>query len=92
MSQPDSYLTLCVEERSDDNYDNVTNRLFVSNVNPFFPRNKTVINNPNAIHGIDIDKTYEKLGKTFKIIDCEYLANLQLKNANNKQKNKGWIW
>jgi len=30
MPQPDSYLTLCVEERSDDNYDNVTNRLFVS--------------------------------------------------------------
>jgi hypothetical protein len=30
MPHTDSYLTLCVEERSDDNYDDVTNRLFVS--------------------------------------------------------------
>lgn len=30
MSQTDSYLTLCVEERDDDNYEKITNRLFVS--------------------------------------------------------------
>lgn len=30
MSQTDSYLTLCVEERCDDDYEKITNRLFVS--------------------------------------------------------------
>ena len=30
MSQTDSYLTLCVEERCDDDYNKITNRLFVS--------------------------------------------------------------
>lgn len=30
MSHTDSYLTLCIEERSDDNYDDIINRLFVS--------------------------------------------------------------
>ena len=30
MPHTDSYLTLCFEERSDDNYDDVINRLFVS--------------------------------------------------------------
>lgn len=30
MSQPDSYLTLCVEERCDQDYNKITNRLFVS--------------------------------------------------------------
>ena len=30
MSQTDSYLTLCIEERSDDDYTQITNRLFVS--------------------------------------------------------------
>ena len=30
MPQTDSYLTLCVEERSDEDYTQITNRLFVS--------------------------------------------------------------
>ena len=30
MSQTDSYLTLCIEERSDEDYTQITNRLFVS--------------------------------------------------------------
>jgi len=30
MSQTDSYLTLCIEERDDNNYDAILNRLFLS--------------------------------------------------------------
>lgn len=30
MSQTDSYLTLCIEERSSDNYDIIVNRLFLA--------------------------------------------------------------
>lgn len=30
MSQIDSYLTLCIEERDEDNYGSVKNRLFIS--------------------------------------------------------------
>ncbi len=87
MSQTDSYLTLCIEERSDSNYDFIVNRLFLSYD---VEQESYVVYGRNTRTGVDSEPFFFRADKSADmynfvkfIVSKQSMCSYTLYNYNN---------